>query len=100
MQEEGDVACGDDFGGHADDETDHAHAYGTDNVPKLLFGVSEMYGSCVAIDGVTNLLLEPIGAVGNAHREDTGEHPWGSAHEQSGHVAKSESLGQGRLQAR
>lgn len=42
LQEEGDVAGGDDFGGHADDETDHAHAYGTDNVPELLFGVSEM----------------------------------------------------------
>ena len=43
LQEEGDVAGGDDFGGHADDETDHAHAYGTDNVPELLFGVSETY---------------------------------------------------------
>lgn len=100
MQEEGDVACGDDFGGHADDETDHAHAYGTDNVPELLFCVSKMYRLRIAMVDVTNLLLEPIGAVGNAHREDTGEHPWGSAHEQSGHVAESESLGQGRLQAR
>ena len=43
LQEEGDVACGDDLGGHADDETDHAHAYGTDNVPELLFCVSKMY---------------------------------------------------------
>ena len=42
LQEEGDVAGGDDLGGHADDETDHAHAYGTDDVPELLFGVSEV----------------------------------------------------------
>ena len=43
LQEEGDVACGDDLGGHADDETDHAHAYGTDDVPELFFDVSEVY---------------------------------------------------------
>jgi len=43
LQEEGDVAGGDDLGGHADNETDYAHAYGTDNVPELLFGVSETY---------------------------------------------------------
>ena len=98
MQEEGDVACGDDLGGHADDETDHAHAYRTDDVPELLFCVSTMKRSRVAIVDVTNLLLEPIGAVGNAHREDTGEHPWGSAHEQSGHIAEAESLSQGRLE--
>ena len=43
LQEEGDVACGDDLGGHANDETDHAHAYGTDNVPELLICVSKIY---------------------------------------------------------
>jgi hypothetical protein len=43
LQEEGDVAGGDDLGGHADDETDHAHAYWTNDVPELLFAVSEMY---------------------------------------------------------
>lgn len=43
LQEESNVACGDDLGRHADDEANHAHADGTDNVPELLFGVSEMY---------------------------------------------------------
>ena len=99
LQEKGDVARGDDLGGHADDETHHAHAYGTDNVPELLIGVSTMYRSRIGTVDVTNLLLEPVGAIGNAHREDTGEHPWGSAHEQSRHVAKSKSLRHGRLQA-
>ena len=42
LQEEGDVAGGDDLSGHADDEANHAHAYGSDNVPELLIGVSEM----------------------------------------------------------
>jgi hypothetical protein len=49
LEEEGDVAGGDNFGGHADDETDHAHADGTDDVPELLFGVSGMYRVRVAI---------------------------------------------------
>jgi hypothetical protein len=48
LQEEGDVAGGDDLGGHADDETNHTHAYGTDNVPELLFDVSQMYKIHVA----------------------------------------------------
>ena len=43
LQEEVNVTGGDDFGGHADDETDHAHAYGTDDVPELFFDVSEVY---------------------------------------------------------
>ena len=50
LQEEGDVAGGDDFGGHADDETDHAHAYGTDNVPELLYFVSKMYRLRIAMN--------------------------------------------------
>ena len=43
LQKEGHIAGGNDLGGHADDETDHAHAYGTDNVPELLICVSGMY---------------------------------------------------------
>jgi hypothetical protein len=36
LQEQGDVAGGDDLGGHADDEADHSHAYGPNNMPELL----------------------------------------------------------------
>jgi hypothetical protein len=46
LQEQGDVAGGDDLGGHADDEADHSHTYRSDDVPKLL--------------------LESVGAPGNA----------------------------------
>jgi hypothetical protein len=35
LQEEGDVAGGDDLGRHADDEADHSHADWADDVPEL-----------------------------------------------------------------
>ena len=36
LEEQSDVAGRDDFGGHADDETDDSHADGADDVPELL----------------------------------------------------------------
>lgn len=43
------------------------------------------------------LFLGAIGVPGVDHGENTGEDPWGSAHEQSGDVAEAESSGKGRL---
>ena len=46
----------------------------------------------------THLLLELVGTVSNAHGEDAGEDPWRGAHEEGGHVAESEGLGESRLE--
>jgi hypothetical protein len=47
--------------------------------------------------GWAYFFLEFVGAVGYADGEDAGEDPWRGAHEEGGHVAEAESLGESRL---
>jgi hypothetical protein len=43
------------------------------------------------------LLLGSVGMPSVDHRDDDGESPWGSTHEESGDIAEAESSGEGRL---
>jgi hypothetical protein len=46
---------------------------------------------------VAYLLLGSVGVPSVDHRDDDGESPWGSTHEESRDIAEAESSGEGRL---
>lgn len=79
LQEQGDIASCNNLGGHADDETNHAHAYRANNVPELLSVVSKYAWSIASISLVNLTFSWNLSELYATHTEKMQENTHGGA---------------------